>query len=268
MYRWIYTQFINDDIFLNLILHFGSMFGEDNISYLSYGFHDRKSGYTEHKRILIGKERVHEVEEALVIYNTNVLSFRISSFSLNGSISAYCSDKVDSINLVETGNSPLDDGYWRIRVPFGVFSGTITINERILFLSAIIYQDEQWGICPLLLSIKEWTWAVVSERTRNIGFFSVLSRTGKAKRYKWQCSESDFISTLSTEYDYLFSSLLQKKESPVSIDNLPYSINYLKALRQRNQEVHGTHLFNYYRYLLMDYEINRITGVCELMSVN
>lgn len=267
MYHWIYTQFSGDSVFINMILHFGSMFGENNEPYVSYGYFNQRKHISERESIKINGSHFDDLLKSITMPGLQAINLQVGSLRISGAVSRICHEKPETFDLVSSDRSPQDDGFWLIRIPYGVFSGTITINNEEQDVSAIVYQDEQWGEEPLLSSLSEWVWAVASDKSSNYGVFSSVSKNGKKVFGKWYGSENDYRFVTSDEYASLLSKQLKEMRNPILISDHAFYCDYQNAMRKRKMERHGDFFFNYYRYLLNARENEGIRGACEIMYV-
>lgn len=260
-FEWTYTQFVSENVFLNIILHKTDMFGNNSLPYLSVSYYTKNRDSAHHRFSVSSGDvfckngsdetLVVDIEKADIKIVGQIHTKQVNKFNQN----LYARDK-DSFSA------------WNVIIPHGFFAGIIQIKGVPLAGSAVVYQDKQYGSLPIQNFLDRWGWSVVVCDHVTRGLFSVLSTDGHAVTIHFSSDGTSFSSSIENLFDSLWvdSLNIRTPNLNVSKDLLGIEFDHQHPIRQREFEKHDNFSMSYYRYPCT--RDGLICGACEYMKIH
>ncbi len=260
-FEWLYTQFVSDSIFINVILHQTDMFGYEHSSYMSVSYYtiDGKKG---HERYLLS------CSDSPFFLDGDILRVHLKKgfIEVDGAISFTCCCETIEQNLYE--NSIDCFSAWNVIIPHGIFQGRILYKNNIYAASAIVYQDKQFGELPIQQFLDKWGWGVIVKNDVTHGIFSVLTRDKKAVTIKFCCDGINLTKSVEKSFNESWVNSLCSGSitNQRAVDLFDVDVNYQNPIRSRICEKYDDFIMTYYRYACTQNSI--LCGACEYMEIN
>ncbi|MBD5548762.1 MAG: hypothetical protein HDQ97_15475 [Lachnospiraceae bacterium] len=263
-FEWLYTQFIDNDTFVNIILHRTSMFGDSNVPYISFCIYNNSDGIL-HKRYVLSENVFNQLYNAFLCIDSKEINFEFEDISFNGIFYNLNRKNICEILYSEQNKQSL----WEVLIPDGEFRGSICIQGFKYKLNAKVYQDKQYGNLLIQDFLKEWNWCVISEPQKTKCCFTLKCCNGIERTIKWVCdkyelkiehvdsNEEHFFSVMQNENTKYMPKLWQDKEMIFIQKETP--------LRNRYEKIDKL-FFNYKRFVCKNRN-GVLCGVCENMKI-
>jgi len=257
-FEWTYTQFIAENIFVNVIIHRTDMFGLTMRPYasLSYYTHDGEHGHFRLPENTLPFFRA--LHKAAIQVQISVGPIEIDGvivFNARNVIEESLAEHTEEVN-----------SQWFVTIPHGNFQGAISFRNKALAEHASVYQDHQFGKLPVQNFLKKWGWGVTVENDTTHCIFSIQPKGGTGYTIVFRC-DGMTLEKRRLAYNQSWVESLDggARGGVVFSEALKADVDFDRPLRARVQERYQNFSFTYYRYICR--RGNAICGVCEYMEI-
>ncbi|MBR6244607.1 hypothetical protein IKR20_03435 [bacterium] len=258
-FSWIYTQFVSENIFVNILIHETDMFGLNQTKYSSITY-CTKNGERGYSKIQ------HSIYTIFSKISNNKLFINFSNEMIEISgIIEYKNNLSFQNVLHKEQNGQIS--HWDVIIPHGNFFGEIKYMSKIVSSKAFVYQDKQYGTLPIQSFLNRWAWSVTINDFITNGMFSILSKDNNSVTIKFSCDGTNISKEITRLFDKNWVDDLEKlsdaayndyRIKSVDVDNRP--------IRKRIKEKHDDFEITYYRYVCKSSSL--ICGSCEYMKIH
>ena len=248
-FDWVYTHFVAEDLFVNVILHDTCMFGFHQNPYVSFCIW--YNGKKQHQRFAFSADQYTGIKQSICRMGSNKqFSLSLGELTIAGEVTKKYDAPTMNYQLYKTSDQ--DISHWDIVTAHAIFAGQITYAGYTVACEAVVYQDHQYGSLPVQMFLDKWIWRVESSSLYTSCCFSLSFQNGEKKTISWRIDDSSFSHSSSEHFEQGI------------YDSLFCSPEYI-LLRTRKAEKHEDFILNYSRYLSRHNSL--IYTVSESMSV-
>ena len=185
-FEWWYFHFASATGFTsNIVLHETDIFGLTKSPYVSMSF-QLPHLESQHLRMEISPGSIERGSEYLFqsdgYLRESEREIRVQlAFPLGVSFKVVINKLAEPLTFNNCVLYQDDDkrSYWKLQVPFGRFSGVLTISGKEYPLEGVVYHDHQWGNIPIQGFVADWVWGNFSLNLGSATFFIILTQTGE-----------------------------------------------------------------------------------------